>query len=104
MIENKRTLTFKVAAQKIEKVGDFSNLVKGTKGYLEIEIDCSKEWSGCRKAAVFCVGDQEYPVPIIGNKCNVPDAVTEKSIWELKLVGERDGYRIVTGKAGVIQK
>ena len=31
MMENKRTLVFKVNRQKIEKNGDFSGLVKGTR-------------------------------------------------------------------------
>lgn len=104
MMENKRTLVFKINRQKIEKDGDFSGLVKGTRGYLQAAFSYTNEWNGCKKAAVFLVDENEYPVPIIQDKCDVPDEVTKKSFWELKLVGEKDGFRITTNTVGVTQK
>lgn len=104
MTESKRTLMFKISGQKIEKNGDFSHLVKGTRGYLQVSFSCTHEWNSCKKAAVFLTGEKEYPVPVVGDKCDVPDEVAEKSIWELKLVGERDGFRIITDTVGVTQK
>lgn len=103
-MENKRTLRFKVSGQKIEKSGDFSHLIKGTRGYLQVSFSCTSEWNNCKKAAVFLAGGKEHPVPVVGDKCDVPDVVAEKSIWELKLVGEKDGFRIITDTVGVIQK
>ena len=103
-MENKRILTFKVSGQKIEKNGDFTHLVKGTRRYLQAAFSCTPEWSNCKKAAVFFASGKEYPVPVAGDKCDVPDAVAEKSIWELKLVGEKDGFRIITDTVGVVQK
>ena len=55
MMENKRTLVFKINRQKIEKDGDFSGLVKGTRGYLQASFSYTNEWNGCKKAAVFLV-------------------------------------------------
>ena len=103
-MENKRILAFKINRQRIEKNGDFSGLVKGTRGYLQASFSYTTEWNGCKKAAVFLVDEKEYPVPVIQDKCDVPDEVAEKTFWELKLVGEKDEFRITTNTVGVAQK
>lgn len=103
MMKDKRTLNFKVTGQQIKKDGDFSHLAKGTKGYLQATFDCSPEWDRCMKAAIFFAGKKECPVPVVKRQCNVPDEAAAQGIWGVKLVGEKDGFRIVTNKVEVVQ-
>lgn len=103
MMANKRTLEFKVTGQKITKSGDFSGLVHGTKGYLEVRFDCSQEWNGCRKAAVFARYEKEYFRPVVNGKAEVPDEIADLRNWTVQLVGEKDGFRILTNKEEVVQ-
>lgn len=98
-----RTLQFKVAGQELSKDGDFSGLVAGTRGYLQTAYNFDSEWDGCRKAAVFVRYGKEYPVPIVNNRCEVPEEVTEHERWKVYLVGVKDGYRITTNEVEVRQ-
>lgn len=98
-----RTLQFKVAGQELSKDGDFSGLVAGTRGYLQTAYNFDSEWDGCRKAAVFVRYGKEYPVPIVNNRCEVPEEVTEHKRWKVYLVGVKDGYRITTNEVEVRQ-
>lgn len=100
-----RNLRFIVEGQIIRQDPscDFSGLFPGTQGYLKAEFLFSKEWKDCRKAAVFDLLRDEYPVPLIGNSCEIPaDVLTWKS-FSVQVVGERDGYRITTNKVEVKQ-
>lgn len=76
-----RTLQFSVSGQKLSKDGDHSGLIAGTRGYLQTAYNFDSEWDGCRKAAVFCRYEKEYPVPIMNGKCAVPDTDTIPE-WE----------------------
>ena len=98
-----RTLQFKVTGQNLSKDGDFSGLIAGTRGYLQTAYNFDSEWDGCRKAAVFCRYEKEYPVPIVNGKCAVPDEIAEYKRWKVYLVGERKGYRITTNEVEVRQ-
>ena len=98
-----RTLQFKVTGQNLSKDGDFSGLVAGTRGYLQTAYNFDSEWDGCRKAAVFCRYEKEYPVPIVNNQCEVPEEVTGSNVWRVYLVGERKEYRITTNEVEVRQ-
>ena len=107
MMESKKTLCFEVTGQKLAKKSGFSGLVKGTKGYLQAEFKCSDEWKGCKKAAVF--GVTQYPgleiaAPVIGGKCDIPDEVAEKAVFTVRLIGVKEGYRIVSDTVEVVQK
>lgn len=100
-----RTLKFIVEGQSIKQDPscNFSGIVPGTKGYLKAEFSFSKDWKDCRKAAVFELLRNEYPAPIVGNTCEIPaEALTWKS-FSVKVVGERDGYRITTNRVEVKQ-
>ena len=98
-----RTLQFKVTGQNLSKDGDFSGLIAGTRGYLQTAYNFDSEWDGCRKAAVFCRYEKEYPVPIVNGKCAVPDEIAEYKRWKVYLVGEKAGYRITTNEVAVRQ-
>lgn len=99
-----RILQFKVSGQSLSKDGDFSGLVAGTRGYLQTAYNFDGEWDGCKKAAVFSRYEKEFPMPIINGRCAVPDEVVEIRKWRVRLVGERDGYRITTNEVEVTQE
>lgn len=99
-----RDLNFKVTAQRIEKVGDFSNIVAGTSGYLQAVFSFSTEWSGCHKVASFWVQDTEYPVPIVNNRCMIPDEALIDSCFKVQVTGRKGQYKILTTKVKVQQK
>ena len=48
-----RVLHFSVNEQNIKKSGDFSGIVKGSKGYLKAEFSFGSEWSRRKAAASF---------------------------------------------------
>lgn len=100
-----RILKFIVDSQNIQKNSecDFRGLVPGTKGYLEASFQFSKEWKGCKKAAVFNSLGKEYPVPLVEGKCKIPEGALSAKMFTVRVVGEYDGYRITTNKTEVLQ-
>lgn len=100
-----RILRFIIDGQSISKdpACSFEGLVPGTKGYLKAEFSFSGEWQGCKKAAVFEQLRKEYPVPVIGNACEIPAEALVRSNFSVRVVGERNGYRILTNKVEVRQ-
>lgn len=100
-----RELRFIVTGQVIiaDPVCDFSGLVPGTKGYLKAVFVFSSEWNGCRKAAVFKSLLNEYPVPICGNTCEIPEEAIKRNSFFVSVVGENDNYRITTNRVEVMQ-
>lgn len=100
-----RTLKFIVDGQSVKKDPscDFAGLVPGTKGYLDAFFRFSDEWKGCKKAAVFVSLGREYAVPLINGKCQIPEKALTWKIFSVKVVGERDGYRVTTNRVEVLQ-
>ena len=100
-----RILKFIINGQNIQPDPscDFSGIVAGTKGYLCAEFQFTPEWNGCKKAALFSSLGNEHAVPIANGKCNIPEKALTWNKFSVKVVGERDGYRITTGKVEVLQ-
>ena len=98
-----RTLQCKVIGQNLNKDGDFSGIVAGTKGYLRMTFSFDSEWDGCKKAAVFSRRGKEQAFPVANNGCNVPDEMTQYNRWYVRLIGEKEGYRITTNELEVRQ-
>lgn len=100
-----RILKFMVDGQNIKKAPpcDFSGIVSGTRGYLGVSICFSEEWKTCKKAVIFNSLGKEYPVPLINGKCEIPEKALEWKTFTIRVVGERDGYRITTNKVEVLQ-
>lgn len=100
-----RTLKFLVYGQRIEKEPNcnFNGIVPGTKGYLKASFVFSEEWKNCKKAAVFSILGKQHPVPIINGTCNIPESVLVRNSFEVKVVGENEGYRITTNRLEVEQ-
>lgn len=101
-----RTLNFIVNAQAIEKDPscDFSGIVSGTKGYLQAEFNVSKEWAGCKMAAVFSCLGKEYPQPIMNGMCKIPEEALKWDKFGVRVVGQKENYRITTGEIKVNQE
>lgn len=102
-----RELLFNVVEQKLNKNAtcDFNGIVRGTKGYLYTVFDFSDEWGSYKKAAVFYrYPDEEFPIPIINNRCQVPTEVCKYNKWKIRIVGEsNEGVRITTNIQEVTQ-
>lgn len=100
-----RILRFIVDGQRLEKdlSCDFTGLVAGARGYLRAKFRFSAEWTRCKKIAVFTGCDAQVAVPLIGNECEVPAEAITGSGWLVKVVGQRDGYRIPTNHVEVKQ-
>lgn len=101
-----RTLKFIITAQAITKDPDcdFTGIVAGTEGYLRAEFSVSGEWAGCRMAAVFSSMRKEYPQPIKDGSCVIPAEALEWDNFGVRVVGQRDSYRITTNEVKVKQE
>ena len=99
-----RILEFKVEAQILECIGDFSNLVQGTSGYLHASFEFSEEWKSCEKiVSFFDRKGNEYAVRAINNKCLIPKEVLDYRHFRMMVTGIKSNYKIVTNKIKVIQ-
>ncbi len=99
-----RVLNFKVSGQCLSKSGDFSGIVAGTKGYLRLSFEFDPEWAGCKKAVIFSWYDREQALPVINGGCPVPDEIAQHTRWKVRLIGEKEGYRITTNEVEVRQE
>lgn len=101
-----RTLKFIVDVQHIYKDPncDFSNIVAGTRNYLQAEFAFSPEWQNCIMAASFWRGGQEHAVLIKDGKCDIPPEVLGGRTFGLSILGRRDDYQITTNRVIVRQE
>lgn len=101
-----RTLKFNINQQIINKSGDFSNIVSGSSGYLKCEFSFDSEWNNLLKVAEFrkYLDSDVYPMPIINNSCNVPDAVLDGSQWYVNVIGKSGKKQIATNRILVRQE
>ena len=101
-----RTLKFIITDQAITKDPncDFSGIVAGTEGYLRAEFSFSEEWQGCRMAAVFSCMRKEYPQPIKNGSCVIPAEALEWDYFGVRVVGQRENYRITTNEIKIRQE
>lgn len=100
-----RKLKFIVNGQSIrpDPSCDFTELVSGTRGYLQAIFRFSDEYEGFRKAAVFRICDKECAVPIVNQACTIPEEICAAKIFSVSVVAETENYRIVTNHAEVRQ-
>lgn len=101
-----RILKFNVCKQNIirDPNCNFDNIVAGTKGYLQAEFTFSGEWTGCRMAAVFSCLGKDYAQPIINNRCEIPEEALTWDRFGVRVVGEKEGYRITTNEIKIRQE
>ena len=104
-----RTLKFVVNGQNIslDPSCDIADLVPGTSGYVDAEFDFSKEWDGCAKVAAFYSNlGREFEPQFLknGKVCKIPTEALKKSIFKVKILGQKADYKICTNKVVVYQK
>lgn len=101
-----RLLNFNVNGQKLSKNGDFSGIVRGTKGYLKCSFNFDGEdWRNCKIAAVFKNRAGEYPVAMSNERIvMIPPEITAEKSFKLWVVGMKDGYKITTNKLLISQE
>lgn len=97
-----RTLQFKVSGQKLEKTGDFNNIVAGSKQYLQCKfVFTDADWIGITKVAVF---NSAYPEKLNSmNACSIPDKVTNGRKISVRLIGKKGDKRITTNSVSIVQ-
>lgn len=101
-----RVLEFIAEGQKLRRDPncDFTGIVAGSRGYLQARFRFSKEWSGCKKVAVFLCRGTEYPVGLKDNQCIIPwEALEDSRAVQLYVIGRREGYQITTNMAAFPQ-
>lgn len=102
-----RNLQFTVNGQRLSKVGDFSNIVKGTKEYLKCNFTFEgNDWIGHKAVAIFSGnGKAEFATAIMSDgTCMVPNEVTDYTSFKLRLIGARDNSRITTNTVLISQE
>ena len=77
-----RVLKFKVNQQKLEKDPscDFSDIIQGSKNYLCCDFVFDKNLQKYRKVACFINDRSVEYVPIINDRCFVPDSVAQGDV------------------------
>ena len=103
-----RILKFVVNKQRlIKKRGcDFSHIVAGSVGYLHAKFEfATSDWDGCKKAASFWVGDDEYAALLDEqNTCLIPEEALSGEEFKVSITGIKDNYKIGTTKVRVKQE
>lgn len=104
-----RTLKFIVDEQIIRQDPncDFSNLVPGSKGYLQAYFSFSPEWNDFVKVASFySTMDREFEPQILkdGCTCTIPAEALEREKFKIGVVGKNNrGMRMTTNTVEVYQ-
>lgn len=101
-----RTLSFTIDGQKLSKNGDFSNIIRGSKGYLKCEFSFNgNDWDKHKLIAVFRTKEKECAVLLNPDRtCMVPDEVTDSSSFTLEMVGVSSNKKILTNKELIEQR
>ena len=96
-----RTLQFRVSGQRLEAVDIPTDLVKGTRNYLQCAFSFEgSDWNGCKVVAEFGGG---YAAPVVNQMCMVPDEAAVRQYFKLHLIGVRDSYLITTNEVIIKQ-
>lgn len=75
-------------------------IVAGSKGMMRLHFGFDSEWEGFRAVADF--GDDA--TPICDDVCMVPDGCTDGPVVKFRVIGERDGSRLVTDRVVLRQE
>lgn len=92
-----RTLAYKVSDQQLSPIGDHSNIVAGSKGYLKAKFEFNSEWDGCTKVASFFNNGNEYASILdTDESCEIPGEALTSNSFEVSVEGRKPGYRILS--------
>ena len=102
-----RTLKFIINGQTItlDSKCNLDGLSPGTKGYLQAEFTFSNEWDNCVKVAAFYsnLGIEYKPQVINNGTCMIPVEALKKSIFKVRVLGQRGDYTIRTNTITIRQ-
>lgn len=102
-----RTLRFIVEGQIIKKDPDcdFTNIVPGTRGYLQAEFSFSPEWDKTVKVASFFDDYREFPPQLLedGRVCMIPAEALVKKSFKIRVIGRDGDLKILTNFVEVCQ-
>lgn len=102
-----RTLKFIVEGQIIKQDPDcdFTNIVPGTRGYLQAEFSFSPEWNKTVKVANFVDDYREFPPQLLeeGKTCMIPAEALAKKTFKLRVIGRDGDLKILTNFIEVCQ-
>jgi hypothetical protein len=94
-----RTLSYKVAGQRLTPVGDHTGLIVGTEGYLQAKFEFDDDWKDCKIVASFYSDDKEHATYIDEDgKCTIPSEALTNSVFEMRVEGRKPKYRILTNR------
>lgn len=109
----KRTLRFKLKGLVLMENGDFSNIVRGSEGYLNCQFIFSEEWKNTTVIASFSNKGKEYATLVKKNMtdtseegvCYIPNEALTGPFFTLYLVGlnKKNNYKIASTKITVRQ-
>lgn len=101
-----KVLRFMVHGQSLTKADDFGTLVSGSKGYLRCAFEFTdKQWDRIRKIAVFEDGEKEEAVVLDkSGQCDVPDTITNKTFFRVRLVGVDKERKLMTERLLINQR
>ena len=104
-----RTLRFRVSGQELIRAPgcDFSNIIAGTSGYLQVAFEFGPDWDGTVRVAAFYPYLQSLEVGrlIRDGVCIVPDEITPCVQFKIGVVGQREnGQRITTNLITIKQE
>lgn len=100
-----RVLDFTATGQTLKRSpgADFSGIVAGSRGYLFARFRFDREWSGCKKVAVFCCHGKEHPAGLRAGMCEIPAEALTGDAVQVYVVGRRPGFEITTDVAAFRQ-
>ena len=101
----KRILIFDVIGQTLRPADscDLTGIMAGTAEYLIARFNFSPEWYGCKIAASFWIGKDEYAVPVKNGECVIPKEALTGTRFAVSLTGVNSKYRITTNAMSVFQ-
>lgn len=83
---------------------DFDNLIPGTEGYLVAEFTFAPEWNNCAKVVEFSRNFKECEPQVLKNgRCIIPADALVGRTFKIRVIGKRDGYKLITNKLTVKQ-
>lgn len=104
-----RTLRFIVEGQIVRQDPncDFSGLVPGSEGFVQLAFIFSPEWRDCAKVASFWSNmGKEYPPQLIKHDgtCEIPAEALKRKSFKIKVIGKgQDNKTLTTNKVTVSQ-
>lgn len=103
-----RTLRFIVDGQSIKQDPscDFSGLVPGSEGYLQVAFSFTNEWKGAAKVASFwSMMGYEYPPQALTPEgtCMIPAEALKHKAFKVQVIGKTDISKLTTNRVTVTQ-